>query len=37
MSDLLHSKFGDDWKIKFNVDDYYYLLEDSLEDEEDSH
>lgn len=36
MSDLITNKLGDDWHIKFNVDDYYYLLEDYLEDDDEA-
>jgi len=34
MIDYLQHKLGEDWKMVFNVDDYGYLLEDYLEEEE---
>lgn len=34
MSDVIMQHLGDDWKIIFNVDDYYHLVEDYLDIEE---
>jgi hypothetical protein len=34
MSETIKHHLGDDWIMIFNVDDYYYLIEDFLEVEE---
>lgn len=34
MSESIKHHLGEDWIMIFNVDDYYYLIEDFLEVEE---
>ena len=37
MSDNIKEHLGEDWKIIFNVDDYYYLVEEYLEEVEEDY
>jgi hypothetical protein len=34
MSDALKNYLGEDWKMIFNVEDYYYLVEDLLDEDD---
>jgi hypothetical protein len=34
MSDIIYHHLGENWEMIFNVDDYYHLIEDYLEVED---